>query len=53
MEKSNEVKIGKGTYIIERSFTPGKSVKALLVQYLISEKKKDDSKKKDNIAEIA
>ena len=46
MENGNEVKIGEGTYIVERSFTPGKSVKDLLVQRLISEKKKDDAKKK-------
>ena len=39
MENRNEVKIGEGTYIVERSFTPGKSVKDLLVQRLISEKK--------------
>ena len=53
MENRNEVKIGEGTYIVERSFTPGKSVKDLLVQRLISEKKKDDAKKKDNLTEIA
>ena len=39
--------------IVERSFTPGKSVKDLLVQRLISEKKKDDAKKKDDLNEIA
>ena len=49
MENRNEVKIGEGTYIVERSFTPGKSVKDLLVQRLISEKKKDDAKKKDDL----
>ena len=38
---------------MERSFTPGKSVKDLLVQRLISEKKKDDAKKKDDLTEIA
>ena len=32
---------------------PGKSVKDLLVQRLISEKKKDDAKKKDDLNEIA
>ena len=53
MENRNEVKIGEGTYIVERSFTPGKSVKDLLVQRLISEKKKDDAKKKDDLTEIA
>ena len=42
MENRNEVKIGEGTYIVERSFMPGKSVKDLLIQRLISEKKKDD-----------
>lgn len=39
--------------IVERSFTPGKSVKDLLVQRLISEKKKDDAKKNDDFTEIA
>ena len=53
MENRNEVKIGEGTYIVERSFTPGKSVKDLLVQRLISEKKKDDAKKKNDLNEIA
>ena len=52
MENRNEVKIGEGTYIVERSFTPGKSVKDLLVQRLISEKKKDDAKKNDDFTEI-
>ena len=42
LENRNEVKIGEGTFIVERSFTPGESVKDLLVQRLISEKKKDD-----------
>ena len=53
MENRNEVKIGEGTYIVERSCTPGKSVKDLLVQRLISEKKKDDAKKNDDFTEIA
>ena len=53
MENRNEVKIGESTYIVKRSFTPGKSVKDLLVQSLISEKKKDDAKKKDDLTEIA
>ena len=39
--------------IVERSFMPGKSVKDLLIQRLISEKKKDDAKKKDDLTEIA
>ena len=30
MENRNEVKIGEGTYIVERSFTPGKSVKRFI-----------------------
>ena len=46
MENRNEVKIGEGTYIVERSFTPGKSVKDLLVQRLISEKKKTMRRKR-------
>ena len=53
MENRNEVKIGEGTYIVERAFTLGKSVKDLLVQRLISEKKKDDAKKNDDFTEIA
>ena len=53
MENRNEVKIGEGTFIVERSFMPGKSVKDLLIQRLISEKKKDDAKKKDDLNEIA
>ena len=39
--------------IVERSFMPGKSVKDLLIQRLISEKKKDDAKKNDDFTEIA
>ena len=53
MEEKKEVKIGEVTDIVERSFKPGKSVKDLLVQRLISEKKKDDAKKKDDLNEIA
>ena len=53
MENRNEVKIGEGTYIEERSFTHGKSVKDSHVKRLISEKKKDDAKKKDDLTEIA
>ena len=38
MENRNEVKIGEGTYIVERSFTPGKSVKDLLAsKHIVSD----------------
>ena len=53
MENRNEVKIGEGTYIVERSFTPGKRDKELLVQRPSSDTTKDDAKKKDDLTEIA
>ena len=53
MENRNEVKIGEGTYIVERSFTPGNSVKDLLLQRPIPEKQHDDTKKKEDNTEVA
>ena len=53
MENRNEVKIGEGTYIVERSFTPGKSVKDLLVQRLISEKRKEYAESVDKPKKLA
>ena len=44
MDKENEIKIGEATYVVERSFSGKKTLKELLVERIVSEKKKEDAK---------
>ena len=53
MDKENEVKIGEATYVVERKFSGKKSLKELLVEHIVSEKKKEDAKRAPDIDEIA
>ena len=53
MDKENEIKIGEATYVVERSFSGKKPLKELLVERIVSEKKKEDAKNAPEYNEIA
>ena len=53
MDKENEIKIGEATYTVERQFSGKKTLKELLVEHIISAKKKEDAKNAPDIDEIA
>ena len=53
MDKENEIKIGEATYTVERQFSGKKTLKELLVEHIVSAKKKEDAKNAPDIDEIA
>ena len=53
MDKENEIKIGEATYTVERRFSGKKTLKELLVEHIVSAKKKEDAKNAPDIDEIA
>ena len=53
MDKDNEIKIGEATYTVERQFSGKKTLKELLVEHIVSAKKKEDAMNAPDIDEIA
>lgn len=53
MDKENEIKIGEATYTVKRQFSGKKTLKELLVEHIVSAKKKEDAKNAPDIDEIA
>lgn len=53
MDKENEIKIGEATYVVDRQFSGKKTLKELLVEHIVSAKKKEDAKNAPDIDEIA